>query len=266
MYWVQERLGIRSTPLQCLSRLDGITVKERVRTIEALSAIYGQEIEMANKYHVYAPGGIDDKFYAVEKTNVVFRNMKMFFGDCMPWSVDIMYAEGVGATPAFHVERPLSFTCCCFNRPFATMKDTEGSLLGSLHDPWTCCGGLDFTIRDPEGNRVIDLDGGCFQAGFWCPLPIFDMKNVRLVIRDAETGLEVGQVTKKVPSAFKFFFAPDVDNYNVDFDGVQSPEHKALIMAMTIFIDFRYFNDNSNDETPRRTVFNALHQRLLGGD
>jgi len=196
--WVQEQLGIRTTPLQCLASMDGMKVREKVRVIEAVSALLGQEIEMANMYKVFSQSNaIDDKFYAVEQTGPIFRNLKMLFGDCTPWQLDIMYAEGLGATQAFKVERPFSLTCCCLNRPAAYMKDIDGNEIGSLHDPWTCCGGLDFTVRDPEGTAILALDGGMFQPGFWCPMPCGEMKNVRFKVKDLEKGgEEVGIVTK----------------------------------------------------------------------
>lgn len=58
----------------------------------------------------------------------------------------------------------------------------------------------------------------------------------------------MGIFRKKVPSCCTFFLAPDVDNYKVEFGKVQHPEYRALLIAMAIFIDFRYFNENSNDD------------------
>jgi len=97
--------------LTCLDGLTTIDVKEKVNNIEAISAIFGQEIEMANRYQVYTPGSFDDKFYAIEKTSFIGRNLKQCFGDCAGWSLDIAYCEGHGKEIAFRVERPTSYTC-----------------------------------------------------------------------------------------------------------------------------------------------------------
>jgi len=59
-------------------------------------------------------------------------------------------------------------------------------------------------------------------------------------------------------------FAPDVDDYHVDFSGVEKAEHKALLMAMVIFIDFRYFNNNSNDGETRQKAQDMLRESLMG--
>lgn len=65
---------------------------------------------------------------------------------------------------------------------------------------------------------------------------------------DAKTDQEVGLIEKKVPSCIKFLFAGDVDNYKIEFGQVQNPQYKALLIAMAIFIDFRYFNSNETEQ------------------
>ena len=42
-----------------------------------------------------------------------------------------------------------------------------------------------------------------------------------------------------MPSCLTWCFASDVDSYKVEFGGVQSPQYRALLMALAIFIDFR---------------------------
>lgn len=242
-------MGIRSNPLQCLSEIDGIMVQENVNVAEAVSAMMGQEVEMANAYKVYAPGGWDDLFYGIEQTDFFYRNLKQCLGECSPWSLDIWYQQGVIGEKAFHLDRPATCTCCCLNRPAAYMTDAEGNEIGGLRDPWNCHGGLDFQILDPEGNVDLYLSSGCCPLGLWCPLPWCPtMRDVHFTITDAESGEEVGSLTKRVPGMLKFLLAPDVDDYHVDFQAVGDPRQRALLMAMTMFIDFRYFNDNSNDE------------------
>jgi len=212
----------------------------------------GQEIEMANAYQVYAPDGWDDKFYGAEQTNFLLRNLGQCFGDCAPWSLDIFYREGWGDELAFHLDRPWSPTCCCLCRPVAYMTDAEGNSLGSLRHPYDLCCGLGFEIIDADGEKAYDLSSGSCPLGFYCPLPWFpSLRDITFTITSAD-GEEVGMLTKRVPSMFKFLFAPDVDDYRVEWSGVQEPKHRALIMAATMFIDFRYFNDNTNDGTARQ--------------
>jgi hypothetical protein len=242
--------------------MGGIQVKENVSVIEAVSALMGQEVEMANAYQVYAKGGWDDKFYGVEQTNICMRNLKQIFGDCAPWTLDIFYREGMGNEKAFHLDRPFSCTCACINKPFATMTDVDGNVLGSIGDKSGLCTGLTFDITDPDGNTALTMSSGCCPIGFYCPFPWCPtLRDINMPITDTD-GTQVGMLTKRVPSMFKFLFAPDVDNYHVDWEGVEAPELRALLMATTMFIDFRYFNDNTNDEGR----LEKMKDRLTGGD
>lgn len=256
--WAQHMLGMRSNALQCLSEMDGIDVKENINIVEAVSALMGQEIEMANTYQVYGLDGWDDKFYGAEQTNVFLRNLAQCFGDCAPWTLDIFYREGHGDELAFHVDRPFSPTCCCLCRPVAYMTDTEGNSLGSLRDPYDCCCGLGFEVINADGETVYNMSSGPCPLGFYCPLPwLPTLRDITFTITSAD-GEEVGVLTKRVPSMFKFLFAPDVDDYRVEWHGVHEPEHRALIMAATMFIDFRYFNDNTNDGTARQKAMGSV--------
>lgn len=258
MIWAQKMMGMRSHALQCLSEMDGIDVKENIRYVEAISALAGQEIEMANAYQVYTLDGWDDKFYGFEQTNFFLRNLGQCFGDCAPWTLDIYYREGWGDELAFHLDRPCSATCCCLGRPVAYMTDADGNSLGSIRDPWDVCASLGFEIIDADGEKVYDLSSGPCPLGFYFPLPcIPTFRDITFTITSAY-GEEVGVLTKRVPGWFRFLFAPDVDDYRVEWSGVRDPQHRALIMAATMFIDFRYFNDNTNDGKARQTAMGTV--------
>jgi len=233
--------------LACLAQQQRVEVKEKANLIEAVTAIIGQEVEMANKYRVLSDGG-SELFYAVETTNCCVRQAKQCFPDCAPWDLDILYTEGGNSTLAFKMQRDWTCTCCCFNRPKVEMVDvTTGRKVGSIRDPFACCN-LTFDINGPDDDEALKAEGGCCQWGLCCPLPCGPCSKVDFPIVDGKTGSNVGHVQKKVPGCCKFFFAPDVDNYKIDFGGVQNPEYKALLMGLSIFIDFRYFQDNRNDD------------------
>merc|ERR1719408_108354 len=149
------------------------------------------------------------------------------------------YTHGGGAVPFLRMERPCSCTCCCLNRPVLFIHDGgSGELLGSLSDPCTCCN-LVFMLRDGQGNDVLRADGGCCQWGLCCPMPCGPCATVEFPVSDARTVQQVAHIQKKVPSCMTWCFASDVDNYKIEFGGVQSPQYKALLMALAIFIDFR---------------------------
>mmetsp|Transcript_132397 Transcript_132397/g.247560 ORF Transcript_132397/g.247560 Transcript_132397/m.247560 type:complete len:259 (+) Transcript_132397:55-831(+) len=232
--------------LQALAALDKIEVKEKASIIEAVTALLGQEIEMANKYSIQTEGG-EQIFWAVESTNCCARIMKSCAPDCAPWSVEIMYTQGGANEKAFTLNRPCTLTCCCFNRPSMELTDASGKTLGYMTDPCAMCD-LTFTVKDPSGEPVVKASGGCCQWGLCCPLPCGPCAEVNFGLTDAKSGAELGNVQKKVPGCCKFFLAPDVDNYKIDFGKITNPQYKALVMCLSMFIDFRYFNDNKNDD------------------
>lgn len=233
--------------LEALAAQPKVCVQEKMNLIEALSAIIGQEIEMGNKYAIKTEGG-EELFMAVEETNCILRQVKQCFPDCTPWKVDIMYTQGGANQKVFEMERPFSCTCCCFNRPVVNMTDvTTGEKIGSIKDPFACCD-LTFAVLGPDGSTALKANGGCCQWGLCCPLPCGPCAEVNFPVTDANSGDEVGKLQKKVPGCCKFFLAPDVDNFNVEFGEVQSPQFKALLIGLAIFMDFRYFNENPNDD------------------
>jgi len=234
-----------SPAMQVMEGVSGLTIKEKVSLVEAATALLGQEVEMANKYSILDAGTGEQIFYAVEQTDCITRQVKQCCGDCAPWSVDILLTKKGHQQKAFHMERPFTCTCCCFNRPVVEISDTSGRSIGRVVDPCTCCA-MTFHVHDAQGNDVVTADGGCCQWGICCPLPCGPCSKIDFDV--LTRGRKVGHLQKKVPGCCKFFFASDADNYHVDFGAVRDPYHKVLIMALAIFMDFRYFNNNSADD------------------
>lgn len=242
----KDSMGGRSRALRALQNVPNVQVAEKANAIEALTALLGQEIEMANRYKI-----LDHQdqplLFAVEQTDFCTRQLKQCYPDCVPWSVDILYTQNGAEEKAFELKRDCTATCCCFNRPVVTVIDsTNGQTIGSIVDPFACFN-LTFKLRDPNEQDVLLANGGCCQWGLCCPLPCGPCSEVNFPVADAQSGVEVGHIQKTVPSCCKFLFAGDVDNYKIEFGAVQNPEYKALLIAMAIFIDFRYFNDNKSD-------------------
>mmetsp|Transcript_2080 Transcript_2080/g.6151 ORF Transcript_2080/g.6151 Transcript_2080/m.6151 type:complete len:233 (+) Transcript_2080:147-845(+) len=213
--------------LACLAQHSRVEIKEKASMIEAITAIVGQDIEMANRYKVLSDGGKSELFFAVEKTGFCTRQAKQCCPDCAPWDLDILYTEGGANTVAYSLRRDPTCTCLCFNRPSIEVQDViVGKRIGSVTDPFACLA-LDFTLRGEDLSPAL---------------------KVNFPIVDAQSGSDVGHVQKRVPGCCKFLLASDVDNYKVDFSGVENPDLKALILAFSIFLDFRYFSDSGNDD------------------
>jgi len=246
--------------VEVMRNVEGLQIKEKVNKIEAITALLGQEVEMANKYKVYDQTGERELFYAVEKTDFCTRQLKQCCGSCAPWSVDIFYTERGDRELAYHLERPWTCTCCCLNRPVVDVIDVPTQTkIGSITDPCTCFN-LSFAVKDKNGDVPLTVTGGCCQLGLCCPLPCGPCSQIHFDVLDA-TGQPVGSLKKKLPGCCSWLFAPDVDNYHLDFPRVGETSNRVLLMALAIFMDFRFFSDNSRDNGDGL----GDQQGLLGG-
>jgi len=230
--------------MQSMEHLKSVThaeIKEEIRIVEAITAALGQEIEMANKYRIVDSHTGGDIFYAVEQTDCITRQLKQCCPDCAAWNVDLLYA----GNPAFKLEKAWTATCCCFNRPIVTVQDTSGVPVGHVVDPCTCCN-LVFHAKDHEDRDLVTIDGGCCQLGLFCPCPCGPCSRVTFAIQNPE-GRQIGEIVKKIKCC-KWMIQEDVDNYEIEFGEVGHPAAKLMVLAVAIFMDFKYFNESSRDD------------------
>lgn len=247
------------TGMSHLAQLPALQVQEKANMLQEVTAMLGAEIEMANKYNILDATG-QQIFYAVEETDCCRRQLQNgCCHDCAPYDVNILYTApgrvGHPNQPFIRMTRPWQCTCCCLNRPVAEVHDESSGnriKIGSFRDPCTCCC-LKFQVRDEQDNDVLEVDGGCLctQPGMLCPLPCGPCAKVQFDVKDAQSGNKVAAVEKQVPSCLSWCFAPDVDNYQLEFNQVQNEKWKAILLAFTIFMDFRYFNTNRNQDAAR---------------
>lgn len=239
----QEQMGVLPH-IALLQGLSKIEIQENASTIGAITAEMFKEIEMANKYRIYNDGGQEDLFFAVEESTNCTRQQKQCCPDCAPWNLYIYYTQNGNSAQVYKLTRPCTCACLCFKRPKLDLIDTmSGTKLGSMVDPFNC-GNLTFTINDENDSPALYANGGCFlfQGGLCGPLPCGQCAEINFPVTDNASGSDVGHIQKRVPSPGRF--ASDVDNYKVDFGGVTNPHFKVLLIALAIFIDFRYFNQN----------------------
>merc|ERR1712232_695589 len=241
-----QQCGMGS-PYDALAGLDRVEVQEKANLVQALTAVIGVEVDMANKYKILDENG-QEYFFAVEQTDFCTRQMKRGqCADCVGWNADVLYTFGGASQQFLHMSRDHSCTCCCFNRPVVDITDVaSGQKIGSIKDPFACCD-LTFTLMDAQDNDVLYAKGGCCQLGLFCPLPCGPCSEVHFDVTDAASDQIVGHVTKKVPNCLKWLIPGEsVDNYHVDFQKVQHPQWKAMLMVLSVFIDFRYFSETQD--------------------
>lgn len=235
-------------PYSAIAEAMNVQIEEKVSVIEAAAAMLGQEIEMPNRYSVLINGM--QKYFAYEETNMCYRQCQS--GLCcvnVPWNVDLRAVNGAGqAERAFKFTQDCAFTFCCFGRPnIDIIEEQSGQLVATATDPCSC---LNFTmqISDAQGEEMLDIEASGCQPGLCCPCPCGPCAEVHFDITDSKTGEDLGDIKKVVPGFMNFVAAPDVDNYHINMEGVKDPRMKIAVLATAIFIDFRYFNNNSNDD------------------
>lgn len=228
-----------------LDQMATAEVKEKILWGEVLTQFVGVEVDFANKYAVLDAQG-QEVFFFAEQTDFCKRQMKRgCCADCVGWDVDVLTTYAGQKTKFMQMKRESTATCCCFNRPLTDISDYNGVKIGSIRDPWACCD-LTFQLNGPDGEEAMQVRGGCCQCGMICPLPCGPCAEVHFTIVDSKTQDEVGHITKKVPSCFKFLVDSEVDNYKIDFAKVTVPQWKAIVLALSVFIDFRYFSETQD--------------------
>lgn len=233
-----------------LEGLEHIEIAEKLSGIEVLSSMAGAGIEMPNTYRVLNDGKLI--FFVLETSSCIVRQLKSCLGDCAPWDVEMRVINESGeAEPAYKLERPWTCTFCCFMRPVVTIHDVReehDEEIGSVVDPFNCCD-LTFTVKDGEGEEAMMVKGGCCQPGLCCPLPCGPCSEIHFDAEDME-GNHIGSMSKKLPSCLHGLFAGDVDHFQVTFEGdeghtFEDPKMKVLMMAVAVFMDFRYFSSTN---------------------
>merc|ERR1712137_654256 len=89
-------------------------------------------------------------------------------------------------------------------------------------------------------------------GGLCMPMPCGPCAQVSFDLKTPD-GRVVGGIRKKI-SCCKWLFAPDVDSYSVDFGGLQNSADKVLVMALAIFMDFKYFSNNEGNSMAQDAV------------
>ncbi|OLQ14030.1 Phospholipid scramblase 3 [Symbiodinium microadriaticum] len=195
-------------PFAILSRLPGVSIKQQIQWAEVLVGW-----DMPEKYLISDPVGGHDLFVAAERSNGVMGAIgrQVFEGGHRPFTLDIAMLAGPGQAPVpfVRLERPFACTCCCLGRPKMHIHNVGGPTDCSLLC-WGCpC--------------------GCQETNF----QVYDHgQSVGNIKRQFNAQQALGMITG---------VNADSDQFHVDFKEVQSPEWKAALIAMALFLDYCYF-------------------------
>uniref|UniRef100_A0A7S1RHR7 Phospholipid scramblase n=1 Tax=Alexandrium catenella TaxID=2925 RepID=A0A7S1RHR7_ALECA len=234
-----------SDPWDLLKTLKGVKIKEKVQLAEVLIGF-----EMPNKYMLSDPSTGKDLFIAAEKSDDMMGMLgrQMFEGDQRPFNMEVALLSDKGQIPQpfLKMERPFKCTCCCFQRPEVFVTNAQsGEQIGSVVDPFACCM-MTFDIKDSAGIPVMEINHNpcsCALCCWGCPC---GCQEVDFEVKDKTGGHTVGHIKKqfRMEEAISMMTGVgcDADTYLVDFDQVEVPDWKAIILATALFLDYRFFN------------------------
>ena len=228
----------------------GIFVKQKMEWLEIFSGC-----ETENKYKVYACDVAGNKeghplFKCKEKSSCVQR--QCFPGDCRKFKLEVAHdSEGkfsLDGEMFLELSRPFKLTCLCFQRPYIEVNYKEGGkneFIGRIVHNFDLCN-MSMTLFDKTNTERYKIKGSVFQIGLMnqrgCPCK--GCQQAFCFIHD-NTGEIVGIIEKR-GKGFKGMIS-DADNFSILFPIRSTLEERACILAATLFLDFRYFEDNENN-------------------
>jgi len=172
---------------------------------------------------------------------------QVFEGGDRPFELDVALLTGSGYAPVnfVHLARPFQCTCCCFARPEVHVSNSlTGMPIGKIIDPFACCN-FTITVKDNSDNDVLKLSKSPFDCAMCCWGCPCGCQEIEFQITDANSGDHVGSFRKQFRAADAIAMATglnmDGDTYVVDFKKVSNPEWKAMLIAVAVFFDFRFF-------------------------
>jgi len=231
--------------LEKMKDLDRIFIKQKFELLEMLTGC-----ETENRYKVYAADENMEKtgepiFKCKERSNFFARNC--LSGDCRPFQMKVIHEEvhddddGDQRELFLWLDRPCKCTVLCLNRPeiSVTLKENgHDKYLGKVVSQWDIMDMI-FDVFDRDDKLCYKINGSCCQWGLFCNCPCDQCAKIQFQVLTPDNQ-PVGEIYKLYSGVMKELFT-DTDNFCCIFPEMATPEHKALLLASVLFIDFRYF-------------------------
>ena len=237
----------------------GIFVKQKMEWLEIFTGC-----ETENKYTVYATDVAGNKegfplFKCREKSGCLNRNL--FPGDCREFKMEVTNeSNGLFANEGqmfLTMKRPFKCTLLCFNRPHIEVTHVEGgqqTYLGKVVHDFSCCEMIFSIYNKKEECRYIIRETICQigvynkgQGGCGC---CKSCQQAFLFIYDVQQGQQKVGIIEKRGSGFTELIS-DADNFSLLFPIKATLEERVLLMAATLLLDFRYFEQKSGNNRGR---------------
>mmetsp|Transcript_60079 Transcript_60079/g.69597 ORF Transcript_60079/g.69597 Transcript_60079/m.69597 type:complete len:346 (-) Transcript_60079:216-1253(-) len=232
-----------------LNEHQSVFIKQKFNVLEALTGC-----DMENRYLIFPANQQGDGkkgkalFKAKEKSGWCSR--QCCHPDCRPFKMDVLheYKDLEDGDPFLALDRPYTCTFLCCNRPYMTVQRNEAGQnenLGVIKAPWTC---YDHQVDIYNGGDDLryKIVANCCQLGFWCKWPCDPCQNIDFEVRNSG-GEVVGSLKKFSQGCIKASFdEASSSQFTLVYPPNCDPRDKALLIAATLLIDFRFFEEKPN--------------------
>jgi len=124
------------------------------------------------------------------------------------------------------------------------VEDGKNEYIGKIRDVWTCCN-IVLEIFGDDGQMRFIVEASCCQLGFHFKCPFDACETIDFEIK-SPSGEIISTLQKKSPGCVAAAVT-DADNFAVHFPAKATKEDKVLIMAATMLLDYRYFEEKPNN-------------------
>ncbi|XP_065285747.2 phospholipid scramblase 2-like [Dermacentor albipictus] len=207
--------------LEYLTVLDQIILDQQGKIAEAVG------VEIANSYVVRNSSG--QLIYCLnEDSTCCTRNC------CGPFRCFVMNVmdqkNDVVMRFVRYLRLPCSYICCC--RQAMQVQAPPGNVISDVRQRWSIWYPT-FAIYDPDGMKQLEVVGGLCTSSLPCKCDVdFEVRSTN--------GAVVGKVTRKWGGLFSF---TDADTFGVKFPMDLDVRTKSALMAVTLLIDYMYYED-----------------------
>ena len=212
--------------------------------------------EQPNIYHVFgnSPYGVRYLFKCMERSNWCVR--RMCPSTNTPLDLDIIHCNcadqlGIGyTTPFATMNKPYKCTLFCLCRPeIKVVLNNPSEVVGKVNHTFTLCDPT-FDLYDSTGNLKYIVSGSCCQCAILCPNMFGKVSQGLFEIYEAGTKTPVGRITKEPANMSEL--VTDADSYSVIFPPKANAKDKLLLMALTLLLDYQYFETDAEDKNKSR--------------
>lgn len=229
-------------PFAILAGLTEVKIKQQIQWAQVLIGW-----DMPNKFIISDPATGHDLFVAAERSEGLMGAIgrQIFEGGSRPFTMDIAMLLGPGAPPLSFVrlERPYKCTCCCCQRPVMSITNAlTGQSIGSTIEPFSCCH-YRLGLRDNEMKDILSVNHHCCDCSILCWGCPCGCQETSFKVHDGDQT--VGEINRKFNVAQAIGMVTgvnaDSDEFIVKFRDIHSPEWKAALIGMALFLDYCYF-------------------------